>query len=148
MDNIIAYLELVDLAEGDDRLSSPCVLTGEGDAMVTFENLMIGIAAYLQAMIHKSFVQRSVDTDEGYPFAVRPFAISLKDRLQAIELFLLLRKDVYLVAVGYMTPDIFGEKVELLMEDRLRHGVERDLAMCGESTLLVQFNGSALFYAA
>ena len=66
MHDVVAYLQLVDLAEGDDRLSASRVLTRHRHAVVALKNLMIGVAADLQSLIHKPFVQGGLNADEGY----------------------------------------------------------------------------------
>ena len=63
--DVISYLQLVYLPQGDDSFSSACVLAGHGHAVVTLEDLMVGIAANLQSPVHKSLVQRGVDAGEG-----------------------------------------------------------------------------------
>ena len=64
VNHIIAHLQLVDLAQGDDRFAASCVLTTHRHAMVTLEDLMVGIATYLQPLVHKPFMQRRVDADK------------------------------------------------------------------------------------
>ena len=142
MYHVIAYLQLVYLTQSDDGFSAPCVLAGHRHAVVTLENLMVSIAANLQLMVHKSFMQRRVDSLESE----RLFVLRLEDSLQAIELFLLLGQYIDFVSVLNMFLQVIREDVELLMEQRLRHRVERNLRMRAEGALLVEFNSRPLIH--
>ena len=64
MYDVVAYPELVDLAQSDDGFAATSVLTRKRDTVITLENLMVGVAADLQPLVHKPFVQRAVDADE------------------------------------------------------------------------------------
>ena len=66
---------------------------------------------------------------------------TLKDRFESIKLFGLLGEYLDLVSVFDMLSEVIGEDVELLMEDRLRHRVERDLRMCIKRTLVGYLDG-------
>ena len=62
--DVVTYLQLVDLAQGDDRFAASCVLATHHHAVETLEDLMVGIATYLQPLVHKPFMQRRVDADK------------------------------------------------------------------------------------
>ena len=53
MYHIITYLQLIDFFESDDGFASSGILRTKADAVVAFEYLMIGIAAYFCTFIHK-----------------------------------------------------------------------------------------------
>ena len=72
--------------------------------------------------------------------------MAFKDSLQAVELLLLLGKNIDLVSVLDMLSEVIGEDVELLMEDRLRRRVERYLRMRIKRTLLGYLNGALAIY--
>ena len=65
VNHIIAYLQLIDLAKSNNRLSSTSILARQGHAMIPLEDLMVGIAADLQTVIHKSLMQSCIDADKG-----------------------------------------------------------------------------------
>ena len=65
----------------------------------------------------------------------------LENRLQAIKLFLLLRQNINLVSLLDMLLQIFRQYIELLMEERLRDGIEGNLAMRRKRALLVDLDG-------
>ena len=62
--DVVTYLQLVDLAQGDDRFAATCVLATHHHAVETLEDLMVGIATYLQPLVHKPFMQGAVYPDE------------------------------------------------------------------------------------
>ena len=70
MHDVIAYLQLVDLAQGDDGFAAARVLAGQRHAVEALEDLMIGVAADLQSPIHEPLVQRCVDRNEPNPCSV------------------------------------------------------------------------------
>ena len=56
MHYVVTHLQLVDFFEGDDGFASACVLRTEAHAVVTFEYLVIGVAAYFRTPIDESLV--------------------------------------------------------------------------------------------
>ena len=62
--DVVAHLQLVEFLEGKHRLAAACIIRTERDAMVTLEDLMIGVAGDLARMIHPSAVQRVVNRRE------------------------------------------------------------------------------------
>ena len=64
MYHIITHLQLVDFFECDDGFASSGVLRTECDAVVAFEYLMVGVAANLGSVVHKTCVQGLVDRYE------------------------------------------------------------------------------------
>ena len=107
--------------------------------METLKDLVIRIAANLQLLVHKPFVQRCVDADKRNIGVLR-----LKDRLQTIELFLLFSQQIDLVSVLDMPFQVICQDIELLMEDRLWDGVKRNLCMLRKRTLFVDLDGLSL----
>ena len=53
---VVTHLQLVDFFEGDDGFASACVLRTEAHAVVAFEYLVIGVAAYFRTPIDESLV--------------------------------------------------------------------------------------------
>ena len=70
------------------------------------------------------------------PSFQRGVGVGFHDRFEAVQLFLLFRQDIDLVSLFLMAPDVLRQEVELLVEDRLRQGVEGYLAVVREITLL------------
>ena len=66
VDHVIAYLQLVDLAQGNDRFAAPCVLARQLHAVVPLEDLVVGVAADFQLPVHKPLMERCVDTGKSY----------------------------------------------------------------------------------
>ena len=62
--HVVAHLQLVELLECEYRLAAACIVRTERNAMVTLEDLMIGVAGNLARMIHPSAVQRVVNRRE------------------------------------------------------------------------------------
>ena len=139
MYHVVAYLELINLFECDDGFASACVLRAQCDAMIAFEYLMIGIATYLRSMVHKSRVQCLVDGHEAY---LRLFV--LEDGAQAVGLFDLVGEDIDLIIVVYACAKVVDEQVKVLVERRLRHGVEGDGVVGVETALLRQLDGAGV----
>ena len=132
--DVVAYLQLVYLAQRDDGLSASCVLAGHRHAVETLENLMVRVAANLQPLVHKPFMQGRIYSDKrdaGF--------LGFKDRFQAIELLLLLGEDIDFVAIFDVLAQVVREDVELLVEHRLRLRLESNLAMRCEGAFLREF---------
>ena len=95
--DVVTYLQLVDLAQGDDRFAASCVFATHHHAVETLEDLMVGIAANLQSLVHKPFMQGAVyPNKQSTIFTIKRSVIipiierSAHDRLQSVQLFLLL----------------------------------------------------------
>ena len=143
VNDVVAYAQLVDLAQRDNRLASPCVLARHLHAVVALENLVVGVAADLQPMVHKSLMQRRIDGNKSY--SVSGLTVALRRsysgavfqsfgrsafkrfeyRLKPVELLLLLGQDVYRVSFGLVLAYILGQYIKLLVEYRLRRRVKR-----------------------
>ena len=105
--------------------------------METLEDLVVGVAADFQPSIYESFMEGGVDAYERDRLRTDRF----EDGFQAVELFLLLSEDVYLVTFFDVLLNVLREKIKLLMEDRLRQGVEGDLRVRREGALLGDLDG-------
>ena len=154
MHHVVTYLQLVDLAQGDDRFSASRVLTRHLHAVETLEDLVVRVAAYLQLLIHKPIMQRCVDRNESYRRSRsysasdltvalrRSYSVSgrLEDRFESIKLFLLLGEDIDFVSIVDMFAQILRQDIELLMEYRLRYGIKTDLRVLRKRTLLGYLN--------
>ena len=131
--HIVAYLQLVDLLEGDDSLAAAGVLARECHAVETLEDLVVGIAAYLQPFVHKTRMQRPVHCRKAYRITRNIF----KDSRQTVGLLLLVGKDIEFVAFRRLATQIIGQQVEILVENRLRQGVKCKARVVAEVTLFV-----------
>ena len=64
MHDIIADLQLIDLPQRDNSLTPSRVLTRHRHTVVPLKNLMVGVATYLQPLIHKSLMQRRLNRNK------------------------------------------------------------------------------------
>ena len=64
--HIIADLQLIEFFERHHRFASACIIRGESNTMVTFENLMIGVASNLVRMIHPSAMQCVINRSKQF----------------------------------------------------------------------------------
>ena len=128
MGDIVAGLQVVEVLEGDGLLGAEVV--SQVIAMVTLEDLVIGVAAHLVIMIDEA----CMDGDELSLEVTMQLIVMLdviQDGLDAVQLLGTLRIEDDLVAFLLIVIEIFNEKVEVLVEDRLGCGVERGIPARG-----------------
>ena len=92
-------------------------------AVIAFEDLVVGVAAHLVVVVDEA----GVDGDE-FPLEVGMQLVVMldvvQDGLDAVELLGTLRVENDAVAFLLLVVDVFNQEVEVLVENRLRGGVE------------------------
>ena len=83
VNDIIVFAQLVNLFEGNNRLAAAGILAGEADAMVTLEDLVVGVAGYVMRLVYPTGVQGLVHCLERY--------LVLEDGFETVGLLLLVR---------------------------------------------------------
>ena len=133
MYHVVAYLQLVELLQGHQRLASSSVVRRQCHAVVTLEYLMVGVAGYLPPVVNPAAMQRVVNGREQcrlVAFDIRQTLVvvlrySRHDCCQTVGLLLVVGEDIYRVAARQFLRHILHQHLELFVEQRLWQGVER-----------------------
>ena len=120
MHHVIPHAKLVQL--GDGHLLVAFDLPIDAVALVAVENLVVGIEAAAQVVVHEPFVERQ---GQGLEAHLSPADLP-ENVLQAFDLRLVFREDVGRVAPLRRGEDVVGQQLEILVEAGLRRGVEID----------------------
>ena len=123
--HVIARTETVELRHG--HLFVPPDLAVDAVALVAVENLVIGIEARLEPMVHESLVQRQRERSERR----LPAPDLMEDIFEAFDLRPVLRKDESLVTAQRVADQIVGQQFEILVELGLRRRAEDDFRIGG-----------------
>ena len=112
--HVVARAQLVQL--GDGHLLVAPDLAVDAVALVTVENLVVGVEAQLQVVVREPLV-------EGHrqrPHDGLSAADLVEDVLQPLDLRLVLRKNIGVVSPQGVADHVVGEHLEILVELRLR----------------------------
>ena len=118
MHHIVARAELVQL--GDGHLLVAPDLAVDAVTLVTVENLVVGIEAQFQVVVHEPLVQRNGERPHGG----LPAPYLVEDVFEAFDLHLVLREDVGRIAPQRIADHVVGQHLEILVELGLRGRVE------------------------
>ena len=118
VDHIVARAQLIELRHG--HLLVALDLAIDAVTAVTIEDLMVGVEADFQVVIHKSLMERGRDRTH----LRLATAHLVEDILQALDLHLVLREDEGAVATLAVTNHIVGQQLEVLVEGGLRQSRE------------------------
>ena len=112
--HIVARTQLVQL--GDGHLLVAPDFAVDAVTLVTVENLVVGIEAQLQVVVHESLVQGH----RQRPHDGLPAANLVEDVLQTLHLRLVLRKNIGIVSPQGVADHIVRQHLEIFIEFRLR----------------------------
>ena len=119
MHHVVARAQLVQL--GDGHLLVAPDLAVDAVTLVAVENLMVGVEAQLQVVVHETLVQGH----RQRPHDGLPAADLVEDVLQTLDLRLVLRKNIGVVSPQGVADHIVRQHLEVLVEFRL--GSRREL---------------------
>ena len=123
--HVVARPQLVQFGNG--HLLVAANLAVDAVALVAVEDLVVGIEAQLQVVVHKPLVQRR----RNGPHDGLTAADLVEDVLQALDLRLVLRKYIGVVPPQGIADHVVGKHLEVLVELRLRGGREGHLCRGG-----------------
>ena len=118
MHHIVARPQLVQL--GDGHLFVAPDLAVDAVTLVAVENLMIGIEAQLQVVVHETLVQRH----RKGPHDGLPASDLVKDVFETLDLHLVFREDIGRVPAQRIADHVVGQHLEILVELRLGSRIE------------------------
>ncbi len=121
--HVVANLKLLYLFECQCHLAPMRLVTLQVIFVEAVKNLVVGEEAQLQRVVNESLMNGFVDGKEmdGIHFC---FCLFLKDILQTCNLFLAVGKDANLVALVHQSVKLLIHQLKVLVEKRLRRGVE------------------------
>ena len=118
MHHIVARPQLVQL--GDGHLFVAPDLAVDAVTLVAVENLMVGIEAQLQVVVHETLVQRH----RKGPHDGLPASDLVKDVFETLDLHLVFREDIGRVAAQRIADHVVGQHLEILVELGLGSRIE------------------------
>ena len=125
--HIVARAELVQL--GDGHLLVAPDLAVDAVTLVTVENLVVGVEAQFQVVVHEALVQgRRQRPHDGLSAADL-----VENIFETLDLRLVLRKYIGIVAPQRVADHVIGQHLEILVEFRLRRC--RELHRCDRRPL-------------
>ena len=119
MNDIVAYLYLIELAQRQCEFSAPCPVALKIIFMETVEYLMIGEETVLTLVIHKTLVDCTVNCRKFYIIST-----VFKYGFQAIGLISGVAENENTVTLGYEISETIGYQSEVLMIQCLRSATE------------------------
>ena len=133
VDDVVAGLHLLQFLHRDGDLTRPRLVRPDAVLMEPVENLMVGEAANLHVVIDETLMNGAVDGDEWHGIVcglIIAAAVHLvEDVAQTLLLLLAVGEDIDLVALKNIVGECLPQQLEVLVEQRLRLGVERDGAL-------------------
>ena len=122
--DIVAGFQLVKFFQGEGLFGA--VTVAQVETVVTFKDLVVGVAAHFQIVVDKSAV-------DGVQVAVEVLVVFgmvlqvVQNGLDAVELLGAFGIQNQAVAVLFAHGDVFDKQVEVLVENRLWQGVESNV---------------------
>ena len=129
MHHVVARLHLLQLLHREGHLAGTGGIGAEAVLMETVENLVVGEAAHTAHVVGEALVEGLVDVGEGDGRA-RRFLI-VENVAQALYLLGAVGEHEDLVTLQDIVLERLTEQGEVLVEDGLRCGVERDAGLGG-----------------
>ena len=133
MHHVIALMQLVQLFKRNTV--ALCFARFNFVTVVAFKNLMIGVTANFQVAVDKPFVQRKVDRSEIY---VQTFIV--ENRLQAIGLRHIGRKNIIGEAEVLIINQVFGQHIKIFVKYRLMYSLKSNGFRMAEKVFLPEFS--------
>ena len=127
MHHVVADLQRIEF--GYRHLLVALYLAVDAVTLVAVENLMLGIEAGFQTVVHEPLVKHDAHHAQ---FGCRATDF-MKNIIQTLYLRSVVGQDVAVVTVFPAVDDVVGEHLEILVELRLRRSPERN--SCGRGTL-------------
>ena len=123
--HVIAYLQRVKLL--DRQTFAAVQFAADAIALITVEDLVVGIKTLLRNVVDESGVQRQRHRSEPDLFG----ADRIENIAQAFQLGFIFGQEKSFVSVFAVSCDVFGQQFEILVELRLRRSIEGDPDVCG-----------------
>ena len=121
MDDVVAHFKLLQFLQRESHLSRTSTVAAEVVFVEAVEDLMVCEEADLQVVVGEACVQSLVNWDE-----MQLRRLLLEDGSQAVGLLPRICQNVDGVALGEVVLEGVGDEVEVLVEDGLRSGGERE----------------------